>query len=66
MSEANRRLAGILAADVVGYSAMIGKDRLDAKAELLAARTFNRLGALMAASVGLVFAALRYLPPPHG
>jgi hypothetical protein len=26
MSEAKRRLAGILAADVVGYSAMIGAD----------------------------------------
>jgi hypothetical protein len=26
MSEVNRRLAGILAADVVGYSAMVGKD----------------------------------------
>jgi hypothetical protein len=26
MDEANRRLAGILAADVVGYSAMIGTD----------------------------------------
>ena len=26
MSEANRRLAGILAADVVGYSVMVGAD----------------------------------------
>jgi adenylate cyclase len=26
MSESNRRLAGILAADVVGYSAMVGTD----------------------------------------
>jgi class 3 adenylate cyclase len=26
MDEANRRLAGILAADVVGYSAMVGTD----------------------------------------
>jgi hypothetical protein len=67
MSEANHRLAGIMAADVVGYSAMIGKDRLDAMAELLAACTFNRLGALMAALVGLLFAALSYLPTPgHG
>ena len=37
--------------------------RLDAKAEMLAARTFNRLGALVAVVAGLLFAALHLWPP---
>jgi adenylate cyclase len=39
MSEANRRLAGILAADVVGYSAMIGKDEPATLARVRTLRT---------------------------
>jgi hypothetical protein len=38
-------------------------ERLDAKAELLVSRIFNRLGALMAVVAGLLFAALHYWPP---
>jgi hypothetical protein len=42
-------------------------ERLDAKVELIGSRTFNRLGGLMVVLFGLLFAALRYLPPPgHG
>src|SRR5215469_3248909 len=39
MDDANRRLAGILAADVVGYSAMIGKDEPGTLARVRALRT---------------------------
>jgi hypothetical protein len=39
--------------------------RLDAKVEMLAGRTFNRLGALVAVVAGILFAAL-HLWPPHG
>jgi TolB-like protein/class 3 adenylate cyclase/cytochrome c-type biogenesis protein CcmH/NrfG len=39
MSEANRRLAGILAADVVGYSAMVGKDEPATLARVRSLRT---------------------------
>ena len=39
MSEANRRLAGILAADVVGYSAMVGKDEPATLARVRTLRT---------------------------
>ena len=39
MSEANRRLAGILAADVVGYSAMVGADEPGTLARVRALRT---------------------------
>jgi adenylate cyclase len=39
MDEANRRLAGILAADVVGYSAMIGADEPATLARVRALRT---------------------------
>jgi hypothetical protein len=38
---------------------------LDAKVEMLAGRTFNRLGALVAVVAGILFAAL-HLWPPHG
>ena len=37
--EANRRLAGILAADVVGYSAMVGKDEPATLARVRSLRT---------------------------
>jgi adenylate cyclase len=39
MSEANRRLAAILAADVVGYSAMVGKDKPGTLARVRTLRT---------------------------
>ena len=39
MDDANRRLAGILAADVVGYSAMIGKDEPGTLARVRTLRT---------------------------
>ena len=39
MSEANRRLAGILAADVVGYSAMVGADEPGTLTRVRALRT---------------------------
>jgi TolB-like protein/Flp pilus assembly protein TadD len=39
MSEINRRLAGILAADVVGYSAMVGKDEPGTLARVRTLRT---------------------------
>jgi adenylate cyclase len=39
MSEANRRLAGILAADVVGYSAMVGTDEPATLARVRTLRT---------------------------
>ena len=39
MSEAKRRLAGILAADVVGYSAMVGADEPGTLARVRALRT---------------------------
>src|SRR5215469_2731371 len=39
MSEANRRLAGILAADVVGYSAMVGIDEPGTLARVRTLRT---------------------------
>ena len=39
MSEANRRLAGILAADVVGYSVMVGADEPGTLARVRALRT---------------------------
>src|SRR5215467_4223491 len=39
MNDANRRLAGILAADVVGYSAMVGKDEPGTLARVRSLRT---------------------------
>jgi adenylate cyclase len=39
LSDANRRLAGILAADVVGYSAMVGKDEPGTLARVRTLRT---------------------------
>jgi adenylate cyclase len=39
MDDANRRLAGILAADVVGYSAMVGKDEPGTLARVRSLRT---------------------------
>ena len=39
-------------------------ERLDAKVEQIGARTFNRLGALVAVVAGVLFAAL-HLWPPH-
>jgi adenylate cyclase len=39
MDDANRRLAGILAADVVGYSAMVGKDEPATLARVRSLRT---------------------------
>jgi adenylate cyclase len=39
MDEVNRRLAGILAADVVGYSAKMGADDADTLARVRTLRT---------------------------
>ena len=39
MDDANRRLAGILAADVVGYSAMVGTDEPATLARVRTLRT---------------------------
>lgn len=57
-------IRGLVVGEVARLDTRI--ERLDAKVELLASRTFNRLGALMAVLIGLLFVALRYLPPPHG
>jgi adenylate cyclase len=54
MSEANRRLAGILAADVVGYSAMIGKDEPATLARVRTLRT-NLIEPLAAEHGGRLF-----------
>jgi hypothetical protein len=41
--------------------------RLEAKVELIVPQLLTRLGGLMVVLFGLLFAALRYLPPPgHG
>ena len=54
MSEATRRLAGILAADVVGYSAMIGADEPGTPARVRALRA-DVVEPLAAAHEGRVF-----------
>ena len=54
MSEANLRLAGILAADVVGYSAMIGKDEPATLARVRTLRT-NLVEPLAAGHGGRLF-----------
>ena len=41
-------------------------ERLDAKLKPLADQIMLRLGALIVIMTGLILAALRYLPPPHG
>jgi hypothetical protein len=57
------RAEAALKMEIAGVRAEIV--RLDAKVEMLAARTFNRLGALVAVVAGILFAAL-HLWPPHG
>jgi adenylate cyclase len=54
MNDANRRLAGILAADVVGYSAMVGKDEPGTLARVRTLRT-DLIEPLAAAHAGLLF-----------
>src|ERR1700722_10368897 len=54
MSEANRRLAGILAADVVGYSAMVGADEPGTLARVRTLRA-DVVEPLAAAHEGRVF-----------
>ena len=54
VSEANLRLAGILAADVVGYSAMIGKDEPATLARVRTLRT-NLVEPLAAGHGGRLF-----------
>jgi hypothetical protein len=39
-------------------------ERLDAKVEQVGHRLLTQLGGLMVVLIGLLFAALRYLPPP--
>jgi hypothetical protein len=41
-------------------------ERLDGKLKPLADQIMLRLGALMVVLTGVILAALRYLPPPHG
>jgi hypothetical protein len=41
-------------------------ERLDARLKPLADQIMLRLGALMVVLTGVILAALRYLPPPHG
>jgi class 3 adenylate cyclase len=48
MGEGKRRLAGILASDVVGYSAMVGADEPGTLARVRALRT-DIIGPLVAA-----------------
>ena len=57
------RAEAALKMEIAGVRAEIV--RLDAKVEMLAGRTFNRLGALVAVVAGILFAAL-HLWPPHG
>ena len=57
------RAEAALKVEIAGVRAEIV--RLDAKVEMLAGRTFNRLGALVAVVAGILFAAL-HLWPPHG
>ena len=54
MDEANRRLAGILAADVVGYSAMVGKDEPGTLARVRVLRT-DLIEPVAAAHTGRLF-----------
>src|SRR5215472_13127969 len=54
MDNANRRLAGILAADVVGYSAMVGKDEPATLARVRTLRT-NLIEPLAAEHGGRLF-----------
>jgi hypothetical protein len=54
-------IRGLVASEVARLDTRI--ERLDAKVEMLASRTFNRLGALMAVVAGLLFAALHAWPP---
>ena len=54
-------IRGLVVGEVARLDTRI--ERLDAKAELLVSRIFNRLGALMAVVAGLLFAALHYWPP---
>src|SRR5215469_11975918 len=54
MDDANRRLAGILAADVVGYSAMVGKDEPETLARVRTLRT-DIIEPLAASHGGRVF-----------
>src|SRR6516162_6632672 len=54
MDNANRRLAGILAADVVGYSAMVGKDEPATLARVRTLRT-NLIEPLAATHGGRLF-----------
>ena len=57
------RAEAALKVEIAGVRAEIV--RLYAKVEMLAGRTFNRLGALVAVVAGILFAAL-HLWPPHG
>jgi len=57
------RAEAALKVEIAGVRAEIV--RLDAKVEMIAGRTFNRLGALVAVVAGILFAALHYWPP-HG
>jgi hypothetical protein len=54
-------IRGLLASEVTRLDTRM--ERLDAKVEMLAARTFNRLGAVMAVIATLLFAALHAWPP---
>jgi hypothetical protein len=56
---------GALAAETARLDTRI--ERLDAKVELIGHQLLTRLGGLVVVVAGILFAALRYLPPPgHG
>jgi hypothetical protein len=54
----------LLAAELARLDTRV--ERLDAKLKPLADQVMLRLGALMVVLTGVILAALRYLPPPHG
>jgi hypothetical protein len=58
------RAEAALKVEIAGVRAEIV--RLDSKVEMLAGRTFNRLGALVAVVAGILFAALHLWPPHAG
>jgi hypothetical protein len=54
----------LLAAELARLDTRV--ERLDARLKPLADQIMLRLGALMVVLTGVILAALRYLPPPHG
>jgi hypothetical protein len=57
-------IRSLLAAEIARLDTRI--ERLDGKLKPLADQIMLRLGALMVVLTGVILAALRYFPPPHG